>query len=79
MTKPRCQLGSYMHNLLYSINFDDSFPIMLKIDRPIQCSDEIKEEIRGHFTSFLKQIEQSGCKDDFQIGIEARYKSMSDR
>ena len=56
-----------------------AFPLLLKFDRPIQCSDEIKEEIRGHFTSFLRQIEISGCKDDFQIGIEARYKSMSDR
>ena len=53
------------------MNFDDSFSP--KIDRSIQCSDEIKEEIRGHFTTFLRLIELSGCKDDFQIGIEARY------
>jgi hypothetical protein len=39
---------------------------------PIQCSDEIREEIRRHFTSFLREIELSGRKDDFQIGIEAR-------
>jgi hypothetical protein len=45
---------------------------MLKTDRPMQCSDEIKEEIRGHLTSFLRKIELSGRKDDFQIGIEAR-------
>ena len=46
---------------------------MLKNDSSLQCSDEIKEEIRQRFTSFLRQIELSGCKDDFQIGIEARY------
>jgi hypothetical protein len=45
----------------------------------MQCPDEIKEEIRGNFTSFLRQIEQSGCKDDFQIGIEARYENIYDR
>ena len=76
MTKPRCQLGSYMHNFAVAIiSILSFFP---KIDRSIQCSDEIKEEIRGHFTSFLRHIELSGCKDDFQIGIEARYESMRD-
>ena len=38
----------------------------------IECSDDIKKEIKGQLTSFLEQIVKSGCKDDFQIGIEAR-------
>ena len=46
---------------------------MLKTNSSIQCSDEIKEKIREDLTSLLREIEQSGCKENFQIGIEARY------